>query len=149
MNYLMAWESLRTQALHRHAGMTRSLFDFVIYAGDMLEALPKAYRVDGLGEDGEPSILPQDLLSFVLACVLLTELDAFVSASSGLPGERDEVQRTAIQLWEIVSLAESDPRKRDGLLFTSPTPKAIPKNTDYLRLNGIPPQDEIFGTISG
>lgn len=147
MNYLMAWENLD---LRHSAHTSRSLFDFVIYAGDMLEAQPKAYRVERFGENGTPEARPQDLVTFVLACALLADLDKYVSTPAGRQCfHRDEAHRAAIHLWTFFQRDESDPAKRDALLFTAPAPKVVPESTDYLRLHGLPPQDEIFGSVSG
>jgi hypothetical protein len=145
MNYLMAWRLLG----NADNITARLLCDFAVYAGDVLEALPKGYRLAGLRNDGMPDVRPHDLISFAMAVSLLAELYTAAAGASDQPRQRDEAYEASTRLWRIFSLPDSEPEKRESFLFTSCVPKAVPEVPLYVRLNCFLPQEEMFGTAAG
>lgn len=78
MNYLAASAEL---ARPHHRG-ARSQLDFAIYAGDVLETIPKGYRARSLDARGHAVVRPQDLVSYVLANGFLGALRARHAATT-------------------------------------------------------------------
>jgi hypothetical protein len=149
MNYLMGWEVLRRPELNLASGLTPA--DFVIYAGDILEALPKAYSIEALEPDGVPVVAPQDILSFVLGGSVLAALNAFALASAAWGEENDAatVSQTAADLYATFASLETT-ASGEAPLFDSPAPKDVPAVAHKESCPaGIPPQDEFFGIRAG
>ncbi|MFE6610499.1 hypothetical protein [Amycolatopsis sp. NPDC057786] len=121
--------------------------DFVIYAGDLLEAMPKPYRVvrTGAGLVAEP----QDLLTFCLGMTVLKEVDDFVAAGP-LPSI-PQAQRRALELYNAYSNAPANRTHADSLLFHTPAPQQLPAAYGFetLDFQSFPPQNEIFGSAPG
>jgi hypothetical protein len=121
--------------------------DFVIYAGDLLEALPKPYRV--LRSDGVLTTELQDLLTFCLGMAVLKEVDDFVAA--GPRPTVPQAQRRALELYTTYAHAGKNRMLADSLLFHTPAPQQLPATYgfDSLDYQSFPPQNEIFGSAPG
>lgn len=146
MNYLASWDLLGSGAEDSDA----SLLDFVIYAGDVVEALPKPYRIGGLTPDGLPAIQTPDLISFALGRWLLGALAGSESAAVTAPWEhRDAALRTSRDLSAALAREHRMSRKSPRLLFAAPAPKKPPLTHDYRGLWQIAPQEAVFGTTAG
>ncbi|RSN17239.1 hypothetical protein DMC63_21545 [Streptomyces sp. WAC 05977] len=121
--------------------------DFVIYAGDLLEAMPKPYRVvrteSGLVAE------PQDLLTFCLGMAVLKEVDDFVAA--GPLASIPQAQRRALELYNAYANASGNRMHADSLLFHTPAPQQLPADYGFeaLDFQSFPPQNEIFGSAPG
>lgn len=146
MNYIMAWEILGE---HCDQGALRSLSDFIIYAGDIIEALPKPYRIESLDESGDPRTHVQDLVSFVLGSSLLAELNRFAGSQSEATHHRDEAHGAACNLYQAYLSTRADRKRPTSLLFSTTSPKVLPSAGEYRHLCGLMPQEELFGTIAG
>jgi hypothetical protein len=143
MNYLVAAEMLEG-GLSRAS--RRRLADFVIYAGDVLEGMPKLYRVNGLSPDGDPQVTVHDIVSFVLASQMLEQLTLYSDVLT-IP----DAKRAMVSLCSLYDRARSDRSCRDRLLFDQFAPKSPPA-TSYLQaeeLLHLPPQGELFGLDLG
>ncbi|MEU8418241.1 hypothetical protein AB0C24_36050 [Amycolatopsis japonica] len=121
--------------------------DFVIYAGDLLEAMPKPYRVvrTAAGLVAEP----QDLLTFCLGMAVLKEVGDFVDA--GPLASIPQAQRRALDLYNAYSHAAGNRLHADSLLFHTPAPQQLPAHYGFeaLDFQSFPPQNEIFGSAPG
>jgi hypothetical protein len=144
VNYLAAWESLHGR--HGPNELT-SLSDFIVRAGDVVEALPKPYFVEELRDDGTPRVCLQDLVSFVLGAALISSLRAHVRAHKKPGADRDDALHTLQTLWKTCR-SEND-RAGSCALFSSTAPKSLPASDAYRHLWGLPPQDCLFGSASG
>lgn len=143
INYIMGRDMLADpEAMHRAA-------DFVIYAGDLLEALPKPYQY--CAQD-RTLVEPTDLLSFTISIAALTEMSEMAKASAFLETARsNDVYEQVRLLYRSYELARHRIDMRSDFLFDEPTSKSLPApgalaGLDYLE---IPPQSHIFGTASG
>jgi hypothetical protein len=143
LNYVMCQDMLTSPETMDAAG------EFVIYAGDLLEALPKPYQYSIT----DPSmVMPSDLVSFTISIAALSEIGSFARASTFLDPERmNDAHEQVRPLYRSYQLAQHRDELRRGLLFDGPTPKSLPapgalSGLDFLE---IPPQSHIFGTVSG
>lgn len=146
MNYLTSWDLLGAE-LEASGG---SLLDFVIYAGDFVEALPKPYRIGGLTPDGVPTIQTPDLISFALGSWLLSKLSGSWPQSANDPvALRDAALRASRDLRTSLAREQGTLRKSPRLLFADTAPKDPPQTPDYRALWDIAPQEAVFGTTTG
>ncbi|MYW93726.1 hypothetical protein G3I59_24695 [Amycolatopsis rubida] len=121
--------------------------DFVIYAGDVLEAMPKPYRV--VRSNGVLTTELQDLLTFCLGMAVLKEVDDFSVA--GPPVTVPQAQRRALELYAAYAHAGRSRMLADSLLFHAPAPQQLPDSYGFASLDyqSFPPQNEIFGSAPG
>ncbi|KAB2343698.1 hypothetical protein [Actinomadura rudentiformis] len=123
--------------------------DFTIYAGDLLEALPKPYRYRA---HDRSMVEPADLLSFTISIAALAEMSSLAKASTFLDVERmNDIHEQVRLLFRIYQLSRHRSELRSGFLFDEPTPKSLPEpgalaDLDYL---DIAPQSHVFGTAAG
>jgi hypothetical protein len=123
--------------------------EFVIHAGDLLEALPKPYQYT---VDDPASVVPSDLVSFTISIAALSEMSGIATASTFLEPEwMNDAHDQVRPLYRSYRLAAHRDGLRSGLLFDGPAPKSLPDpgalaGLDFLE---IPPQSHIFGTVSG
>lgn len=144
VNHLAAWESLSGA----HApGEMASLCDFVIRAGDVVEALPKPYAVERLRDDGTPSIRLQDVVSFVLGASLISALRAHIREHHNVGRHRDCALRTLQTLWK--TCRQEQDQAGFCTLFSASAPKSPPSSDAYRNLWGLPPQEGLFGISGG
>jgi hypothetical protein len=143
INYIMGKDILADpEAMHRAT-------DFVIYAGDLLEALPKPYQY--CAQD-RTLVEPSDLVSFTISIAALSEMSEMAKASAFLETARsNDVYEQVRLLYRGYELARHRLDMRSNFLFDEPTSKSLPApgalaGLDYLE---IPPQSHIFGTASG
>jgi hypothetical protein len=123
--------------------------EFVIYAGDLLEALPKPYQYHA---PDRTMVEPSDLLSFTISIVALSEISSMAKASSFLDNERaDDIHEQVRLLYRNYQLSRHRSKLRSDFLFDEPTPKSLPEPSALAGLDffEIPPQSHIFGTASG
>lgn len=141
LNYLLSPSILEADILGHDVA------DFVIYAGDLLEALPKPYRVVDHGDIFAGEI--QDLLTFCLSMAVLKEVDDYVDA--GPLASISQTQRRALELYNVYAYAGSNRALGDSLLFHAPAPQQLPASYgfDDLDFHSFPPQNEIFGSVPG
>jgi hypothetical protein len=143
MNYVMCQDMLASPEAMDSAA------EFIIYAGDLLEALPKPYHY---AIHDRSMVLPSDLVSFTISIAALSEMSSVATASKFLGLERlTDVHEQVRQLYRRYQLAQHRGVLRSDFLFDEPTPKTLPvpgalAGLDYLE---VPPQSHIFGTISG
>ena len=143
LNYLMCQDMLASPETMDGAG------EFVIHAGDLLEALPKPYQYSA---DDPATVVPSDLVSFTVAVAALSEMSGIARASTFLyPEWMNDAHVQVRPLYRNYQLAAHREELRRGLLFDGPTPKSLPvpgalAGLDFLE---IPPQSHIFGTVSG
>ncbi|ONI76160.1 hypothetical protein ALI144C_36395 [Actinosynnema sp. ALI-1.44] len=143
LNYAMCQDMLSSPETMDNAG------EFVIYAGDLLEALPKPYQYTA---NDPTAVMPSDLVSFTISIAALSEISSIARASTFLEPERLTDAREQIQpLYRNYQLAAHRDELRNGLLFDGPAPKSLPvpgalSGIDFLE---IAPQSHIFGTVSG
>ena len=143
LNYVMCQDMLTSPETMDGAA------EFIIYAGDLLEALPKPYQYTV----NDPSmVMPSDLVSFTISVAALSEISSIATASTFLDPERmNDAHEQIRPLYRGYQLAAYRDELRNGLLFDGPAPKSLPapgalSNLDFLE---IPPQSHIFGTVSG
>ena len=143
INYIMGKDILAApEAMHRAT-------DFVIYAGDLLEALPKPYQY--CAQD-RTLVEPSDLVSFTISIAALSEMSEMAKASAFLETARsNDVYEQVRLLYRGYELARHRLDMRSNFLFDEPTSKSLPApgalaGLDYLE---IPPQSHIFGTARG
>ncbi len=143
LNYLMCEDMLASPETVDGAA------EFVIYAGDLLEALPKPYQYTV----GDPTtVVPTDLVSFTVAVAALSEMSGLATASTFLGPERVHGGHEQVRpLYRGYQLAAHREELRRGFLFDEPTPKSLPAPGALAGLDfrEIPPQSHIFGTVSG
>lgn len=141
MNYLMSPDLLASGEIDPDKA------DFVIYAGDLLEAVPKPYRVvdDGSVLNGELT----DMLTFILSMATLSEMADH--AELRRPWSISAVRRRAGDLCQTYENAAFNRLLRDSLLFTTTAPKKLPEAYGFADLDfrSFPPQDEVFGAVPG
>lgn len=143
LNYVMCQDMLTSPESMDSAA------EFVIYAGDLLEALPKPYQYT---VDDPSMVMPSDLVSFTIAIAALSEISGIARASTFLGPERmNDAHEQLRPLYRSYQLAAHRDELRNGFLFDGPAPKSIPSpgalsGLDFLE---IPPQSHIFGTVSG
>jgi hypothetical protein len=143
LNYVMCQDMLTSPETVDGAG------EFIIHAGDLLEALPKPYHY---AADEPGMVIPSDLLSFTISVAALSEMNSIATASTFLDPERlNDAHEQVRPLYRNYQLAAHRDELRNGLLFDGPTPKSLPvpgalSGLDFLE---IPPQSHIFGTVSG
>lgn len=143
LNYVMCQDMLTSPEAMDGAA------EFVIYAGDLLEALPKPYQY---AVDDPAMVMPSDLLSFTISIAALSEMSGIARASTFLgPEWMNDAHEQVRPLYRSYQLAAHRDELRNGLLFDGPTPKSLPvpgalNGLDFLE---IPPQSHIFGTVSG
>lgn len=143
LNYVMCHDMLASPETMDGAA------EFVIYAGDLLEALPKPYQYT---VDDPATVVPSDLVSFTIAIAALSGMAGIARASTFLdPGRRDDAHEQVRPLYRSYRLAQYRDELRSGFLFDGPTPKSLPtpgalSGLDYLEIS---PQSHIFGTVSG
>jgi hypothetical protein len=143
LNYLMCEDMLASPETMDGAG------EFVIYAGDLLEALPKPYQYTA---DDPTSVVPCDLVSFTIAVAALSEMSGIARASAFLDPERGNGAHDQVRpLYRSYQLATHREELRRGFLFDEPTPKSlpVPGTLTGLDYREIAPQSHIFGTVSG
>ncbi len=143
LNYLMCQDMLTSPETMEGAG------EFIIHAGDLLEALPKPYQYIA---DDPATVIPSDLVSFTISIAALSEMSSIATASTFLGPERlTDAHEQVRPLYRSYQLAAHRDELRNGLLFDGPAPKSLPvpgalSGLDFLE---IPPQSHIFGTVSG
>jgi hypothetical protein len=148
MNYLMAFETLsatRPPAAHSPA-------DFTIYAGDVLESLPKSYIVLALTGHAIPDVAPTDVLSFMLSSELVRELCAFaVSSPPSTRRAQEEARHAALERYRCFTSAPDSEAPARSQFFDDPAPKAptTADPTGPLPPEGLAPQAEFFGIVPG
>lgn len=141
LNYLLSPSILEADIIGHDVA------DFVIYAGDLLEALPKPYRVVDHGDVFAGEI--QDLLTFCLSMAILKEVDDYVDA--GPLASISQTRRRALELYNVYAHADSNRVLADSLLFHTPAPKQLPASYGFgeLDFHSFPPQNEFFGSVPG
>jgi hypothetical protein len=143
INYVMSRDMLASpEAMDRAA-------EFIIYAGDLLEALPKPYRYHA---QGGSMVEPSDLVSFTISIAALSEMSSMATASTFLEAERmNDIHEQVRLLYRTYQLSRHRSELHSGFLFDEPTPKNLPAPgaLDGLDFLEIPPQSHIFGTASG
>jgi hypothetical protein len=143
MNYLMCKDILDSP------GTIDRATEFIIYAGDLLEALPKPYQYQA---QDRTMVEPSDLLSFTISIAVLSEISSMAKAGTFLDAERmDDAHEQVRLLYRSYQLSRHHGGLRSDFLFDEPTPKSLPtpgalSGLDFLE---IPPQSHIFGTASG
>jgi hypothetical protein len=143
VNYVMSKEMLASPETMDRAA------DFVIYAGDLLEALPKPYRYH---PHDRSMVEPSDLVSFTVSIAVLSEMGSLAKASAFLDSERlTDVHEQVRLLFRAYELSGHRSELRSDFLFDEPTPKSVPArgavaDLDFLE---IAPQSHVFGTVSG
>lgn len=121
--------------------------DFVIYAGDLLESLPKPYRI--ARQNDHFTAQPQDLLTFCLSMAVLSETRDYADAKPTV--SIAQAQRRALDLYDMYADATDNPVLSDSLLFRAPAPKSLPASYGFGHVDyeSYAPQDEIFGPVPG
>jgi hypothetical protein len=143
LNYVMGQDMLISPETMDNAG------EFIIHAGDLLEALPKPYLYSA---DDPSLVMPSDLLSFTISIAALSEMSNIATASTFLAPERmNDAHEQIRPLYRNYRLAGYRDELRNGLLFDGPTPKSLPAPSALSGLDfvEIAPQSHIFGTVSG
>jgi hypothetical protein len=143
LNYVMCQDMLTSPEKMDGIG------DFIIYAGDLLEALPKPYQYT---VDDPAMVMPSDLVSFTVSMAALSEMSSIATASTFLDPERmNDAHEQVRPLYRNYQLAAHRDELRSGFLFDGPTPKSlpVPGALSGLDFREIPPQSHIFGTVSG
>jgi len=143
INYIMCKDMLVSpEAMGRIA-------EFIIYAGDLLEALPKPYQYH---THDRSLVEPSDLVSFTVSIAALSDISSLARASTFLDAERlNDVHEQVRVLYRTYQLSRHRSELHSDFLFDEPTPKSlpIPGALDGLDFLEIPPQSHIFGTASG
>lgn len=137
MNYLMLAGTIE----HGGPWLQRDSLDFVIYAGDVLEGMPKLYRLEELGTDGRPRAMIQDPVSFVLSSCLLEELILYTNLQAAA-----SARQAVHNLYEGYAASRREKGPAPGILYDGVAPK-VPPEADYAaaeELLRLPPQGEIF-----
>ncbi len=123
--------------------------EFIIYSGDLLEALPKPYQYHS---QDRTMVEPSDILSFTVSIAALSHIRSIADASAFLdaagPGDIHEQVRLQYRNYQ---LSRHRSELRNDFLFDEPAPQSPPvpgalAGLDFLE---IPPQSHIFGTVSG
>ncbi|MFG2000492.1 hypothetical protein ACGFNU_15230 [Spirillospora sp. NPDC048911] len=143
INYVMSRDMLSSPETMDRAA------DFTIYAGDLLEALPKPYRYRA---HDRALVEPTDLLSFTISIAALAEMSSLAKASTFLDAERmNDIHEQVRMLFRTYQLSRHRSELRSDFLFDEPTPKSLPvpaalADLDYL---DVAPQSHLFGTAAG
>ncbi|HEX8205960.1 MAG TPA: hypothetical protein VF587_07885 [Solirubrobacteraceae bacterium] len=147
VNYLMAFETLKEGG--PGPDQPERAADFTIFSGDVIEALPKPYRVQTLSEHGLPEVEPTDLLSFVLSGLLVRELNEFARGQRR-NGIQQRARAAALDRYGCFAETGDPVARRENLLFDRCAPKSPPP-ADFLNLppRGLPPQRDFFGLEAG
>jgi len=143
LNYVMCHDMLTSPETMDGAG------EFIIHAGDLLEALPKPYQYTA---DDPSMVVPSDLVSFTISIAALGEMSSLATASTFLGPERmNDAHEQIRPLYRSYQLAAYRDELRNGLLFDGPAPKSlpVPGALSDLGFLEVPPQSHIFGTVSG
>jgi hypothetical protein len=146
MNYLMSGHILAEPGSDLTA---RNARNFIIYAGDVLEAMPKPYRLLSIELGGRPRVHSQDLVSFVLSKRMLHEIRQFTVDQ---PDDTTSIAvHAASRLYHSYTTVGIDPLAEHCFLFDRPAPKAVPSRESIrdLEYADLPPQNEIFGAACG
>lgn len=144
INYVMCSDMLTSpEAMDRAA-------EFIIYAGDLLEALPKPYQYHA---QDQSMVEPSDLVSFTISIAALSDISSMAKASTFLDAEEkmNNIHEQVRLLYRSYQLSRHRTELHGDFLFDEPTPKSLPApgalaGLDFLE---IPPQSHIFGTASG
>jgi hypothetical protein len=143
INYVMCKDILDSPEVMNRAG------EFIIYAGDLIEALPKPYQY----HTGDRSrVEPSDLVSFTISIAVLSDINSMAKASTFLDAERtSDIHEQVRPLYRNYQLSRHGSGLSSGFLFDEPTPKSLPAPGALAGLEflEIPPQNYIFGTASG
>lgn len=143
INYVMSRDMLLSpEAMGRAA-------EFVIYAGDLLEALPKPYQYHAADKS---MVEPSDLVSFTISIAALSGMSSMAKASTFLDAWRtNDVHEQVRLLYRNYQLSRHRGDWHSDFLFDEPTPKSVPGHGALVGLDflEIPPQSHIFGTASG
>jgi hypothetical protein len=143
INYVMCRDILASPKMMDRAA------EFIIYAGDLLEALPKPYQYHAPDRTlAEPS----DLLSFTIAIAALSEVSSAAKASTFLGTEgTEDIHEQVRLLYRSYQLSCHRSALRSDYLFAEPAPKSLPAPGALggLGFLEIPPQSYLFGTASG
>jgi hypothetical protein len=143
INYVMGKDILDSPEIAHRAA------EFIIYAGDLLEALPKPYQYR---TQDRSLVEPSDLVSFTISIALLSDISSMARASTFLDAERlSGIHEQVRPLYRNYQLSRHGSELRSGFLFDEPTPKSLPSpdalaGLDFLEIS---PQSHIFGTVSG
>lgn len=143
INYVMSRDMLAGPESMHHAA------EFVIYAGDLLEALPKPYQYHA---QDRSMVEASDLVSFTISIATLSEMRSMARENAFFEAERmHDIHEQVRLLYRSYQLARHRIELRSEFLFDEPTPKSLPipgalTGLDFLE---IPPQSHIFGTASG
>jgi hypothetical protein len=143
LNYVMCQDMLASPETMAGAA------EFVIHAGDLLEALPKPYQYT---VDDPTTVVPSDLVSFTISIAALSEMSGIATASTFLEPEwMNDAHDQVRPLYRGYQLAAHRDELRSGLLFDGPAPKSLPSPGALAGLDfrEIAPQSHIFGTVSG
>lgn len=143
VNYVMSKDMLTSPETMDRAA------DFIIFAGDLLEALPKPYQNHA---PDRSMVEPSDLVSFTVSIAALSEMGSLAKASTFLDAERlTDVHEQVRLLFRAYELSMHRSELRSVFLFDEPTPKSLPAPGALadLDLLEIPPQSHVFGTVSG
>jgi len=143
INYVMCRDMLASPEAMGSAA------EFIIYAGDLLEALPKPYRYH---VQDRSMAEPSDLVSFTISIAALSEISSMAKASTFLDAEPvNEVHDQVRLLYRTYQLSRYRGELRSDFLFDEPAPKSLPAPgaLSGLDFHEIPPQSHIFGTASG
>jgi hypothetical protein len=143
LNYLMGWRYLDDPS---DRGARRSPMDFVIYACDILESLPKPYQV--AAHESGVSQVPTDLASFALSLRLYAEVTRYVTRTPELGVL--EAAYAADQLYRGFTHA-GEPAGASVALLDSVAPKNPPPAAvlERIGVTSLAPQNEVFGTLAG
>ncbi|MBO2449483.1 hypothetical protein J4573_20450 [Actinomadura barringtoniae] len=143
VNYVMSKDMVTSPEAMNRAG------DFVIYAGDLLEAMPKPYQYH---RHDRSMVELSDLVSFTVSIAVLSEMQSLAKASAFLDSERlTDVHEQVRLLFRAYELSTHRSELRSGFPFDEPTPKSVPSAASVADLDflEIPPQSHVFGTVSG
>lgn len=143
MNYVMSRDILANPKTMNYAA------EFIVYAGDLLEALPKAYQYQATNRT---MVEASDILSFTVSLAVLSEISGMAEASMLLDIEQpSDIYDQVRPLYCNYQLSRYRSGLCSGFPFDEPTPKALPSSSALAGLNflEIPPQSHIFGTVSG
>lgn len=143
MNYVMCKDILASPKTMDCAA------EFIIYSGDLVEALPKPYQYH---QQDQAMVAPSDLLSFTISVTALSHMRSMAKASTFLDAEgADDMQEQVRLLYRNYQLSQHRSELRSDFLFDEPAPKSLPTPSALAGLHflEIPPQSQIFGTASG
>jgi hypothetical protein len=143
MNYVMCKDILASPKTMDNAA------EFIIYAGDLLEALPKPYQYHA---QDWTMVEPSDLLSFTISIAALRDISSMAKARALVGTEgMDDIHEQVRPLYRNYQISRHHSELRSDFLFDAPAPKSLPTPNTLTGLDffEIPPQSHIFGTASG